>query len=617
MPAAGQAVLNSATPSSLNLEWWVGCLWLACVVALFARLALQWLHAWSLRHTGVDSAPLALQAEFDRLARAMGVAARSRLLVSARVHAPMVVGWLAPVVLIPASAMASLTPEQLRAVLVHELAHIRRYDPIVNALQAIAESLLFFHPVTWWLSRQIRHEREHCCDSIAAELTSPRELAEALAQLEADRLERRQNGQLQSLQRAALAATGGPLMDRIARIMGVSPPRRHGSRRLAIGAAAGCIIGAVGLAYAGNELSNGDKALEVLRKAALVGTPAEDLRSLYDLTVFPGSDLARETSEWLAKTEAELASAVDAGKLSRADADAKLAHVRDEIDDKIDMVFATDVMGLTEGEAYLQVVRKDLADEVSDGKLTQQQADAKLAEMERGIDLKKEYEREAKKAWQRIAKAIEAGEMTEEAGKARYMEFERSLGLRIRMREASQELDVLVEKGELSREDANAKLGEMRRMAVKHIDEAKRDEEKDWDGIMARLKAAVDSGDLTREQAADKLEAMKREAADKKDSKEVDWRGVIARLNAAVASGDLTREEAEAKLVELQQKMAEDSERGVDDPGDERRMVRERIARALLDAGIDREDIRAVMDVLPRIVEEIRREGRSFELDPR
>ncbi len=64
--------------------------------------------------------------------------------------------------------MSGPTPGQLAAILSHELAHIRRYDPVINFLQRIVEAFLFFHPITWWISHRVRLEREHCCDDIAA-----------------------------------------------------------------------------------------------------------------------------------------------------------------------------------------------------------------------------------------------------------------------------------------------------------------------------------------------------------------------------------------------------------------------------------------------------------------
>ena len=126
---------------------------------------------------------------------------------------PTVIGWLKPVVLLPASALAGLAPNQMEAILAHELAHIRRHDYIVNLLQTVVETLLFYHPAVWWLSRRIRAERENCCDDLAVSLCGdPVAYAAALAELEGLRST---TGEL------VLAATGGSLLQRVRRLLGV------------------------------------------------------------------------------------------------------------------------------------------------------------------------------------------------------------------------------------------------------------------------------------------------------------------------------------------------------------------------------------------------------------
>src|SRR4029434_68939 len=80
------------------------------------------------------------------------------------------VGRLRPVLLLPAASLAGLTPQQLEAVLAHELAHIRRHDYLGNVFQTLVEALLFYHPAVWWPSARIRYERELCCDDLAVEV---------------------------------------------------------------------------------------------------------------------------------------------------------------------------------------------------------------------------------------------------------------------------------------------------------------------------------------------------------------------------------------------------------------------------------------------------------------
>src|SRR5258708_40140426 len=110
------------------------------------------------------------QRKLLRLARRVRCAGRVTLRVCEKVAAPSVVGWLRPVVLVPASALTGLTAAQLEALLLHELAHVRRHDYLVNLIQTGVETLLFYHPAVWWVSRRIRQERENCCDDLAAQL---------------------------------------------------------------------------------------------------------------------------------------------------------------------------------------------------------------------------------------------------------------------------------------------------------------------------------------------------------------------------------------------------------------------------------------------------------------
>ena len=105
------------------------------------------------------------------LSARLGVKQVVRLLESSLVEVPTVIGWLKPVILLPIATVNSLTVSQLEAILAHELAHIRRADYVVNVLQSVIETLLFYHPAVWWISSVVRQEREHCCDDLAASIS--------------------------------------------------------------------------------------------------------------------------------------------------------------------------------------------------------------------------------------------------------------------------------------------------------------------------------------------------------------------------------------------------------------------------------------------------------------
>ncbi len=135
-----------------------------------------------------------------------------KLLLSARVSAPVMLGYAKPIILLPIATFSHLTAEQVETILLHELAHIKRHDYLINMLQVAGETILFFNPFVWLISSVIREQREHCCDDmVIANTTSPLPYANALAILETSRV----NNSL------SLAATGNKkqLFNRIKRIM--------------------------------------------------------------------------------------------------------------------------------------------------------------------------------------------------------------------------------------------------------------------------------------------------------------------------------------------------------------------------------------------------------------
>jgi uncharacterized protein (TIGR03435 family) len=199
---------------------WVVVVWLIGAAALWVRLAGGWVVAARMRSMLVRRASQEWQQTLRKLAAQIGLSRPVRLLVSALVQVPTVVGWLRPVVLVPVGALGGLPDEYVEVLLLHELAHIRRHDYLVNMFQSVAEALLFYHPAVWWVSGQIRAGRELCCDDIAVSVAGDAlTYARALAHLE--------SYHPAHISAAALAATGGSLADRIARLLGHSRPAVH------------------------------------------------------------------------------------------------------------------------------------------------------------------------------------------------------------------------------------------------------------------------------------------------------------------------------------------------------------------------------------------------------
>lgn len=190
---------------------WLAPFWIAGVMLFHLRGVAGWIAAHRLRHRGVCPASDVWQERLAVLQARLRVAKAVALMESAVADAPVVVGYLRPMILTPVGMLAGMPASQVEAILTHELAHIRRHDYLVNLLQTVVEGFLFYHPAIWWISGVIRAERENCCDDlvVAASGNAP-EYAAALTALEQSR---------HAAGEAALAATGGHLMKRIRRLL--------------------------------------------------------------------------------------------------------------------------------------------------------------------------------------------------------------------------------------------------------------------------------------------------------------------------------------------------------------------------------------------------------------
>ncbi len=176
MPIEAAATLTteqeSAPAARLSLGWlqvtpYALGAYLAGVVMMMARLLIGLHGGGRLRRRSRPVDDLAILRALARQARALGLSMTPAIAYCSRVVVPTVVGVLRPVILLPFSFATGLGQEQVEALLAHELAHVRRLDPLVNVVQRVVEAFLFFHPAVWFVSHRIRVEREHCCDDLA------------------------------------------------------------------------------------------------------------------------------------------------------------------------------------------------------------------------------------------------------------------------------------------------------------------------------------------------------------------------------------------------------------------------------------------------------------------
>jgi beta-lactamase regulating signal transducer with metallopeptidase domain len=245
----GRAAVGSASLST-SIEWkavvtsglnvvrdvacrWLPWLWLSGTPAILVALACGVTGAGRLRRAGRLLQEGDVVAARQRLQAALRIGRQVAIVACDRVAAPILVGILRPAILLPPAVLAGCSPEQMEMILLHELAHVRRCDNLVNFVQRVIEAALFFHPVVWWLSSWVRLEREECCDRIVVAHTGrPQAYAETLAALALPGLTPRH---------AAAAMADCHLVTRIRHILNLEDEVMNVSRFLFV-AAAGLLI---------------------------------------------------------------------------------------------------------------------------------------------------------------------------------------------------------------------------------------------------------------------------------------------------------------------------------------------------------------------------------------
>jgi beta-lactamase regulating signal transducer with metallopeptidase domain len=247
--------------------------------------------------------------------RNMGLERVIRYCEGLRLDAPAVLGWVRPVVLLPARALTGLSEEQMEMIIAHELAHIRRLDGFVNLFQIGVETLLFYHPAVWWVSQRIRTEREHCCDDEAVAVSGDAvNYARALTLME----------QWRTAPSLLMAANRSPLSERVVRLLGLDGAA--GRFRVAgMAVAVACLAGAMlaGNAFLGvAQAALGSKATAHREPARSNWAAAEEQGSSPVIVVRPAN--ASTATKPFASTE-------QAGKDKEND---KLKEKKQERDDE-------------------------------------------------------------------------------------------------------------------------------------------------------------------------------------------------------------------------------------------------------------------------------------------
>jgi len=159
------------------------------VAVMTIKLTMDLLQLRQIRRKQVLPIDSAWQQHLDKLLLQLQLSRKVKLLISEHIQVPVMIGFLKPLIILPVIMFNNLTAEQLEAILLHELAHIKRNDYLLNIFQSIIETILFFNPFIWLISKNIRIEREHCCDDLVITgKVHPLHYAKALVALEEYRL---------------------------------------------------------------------------------------------------------------------------------------------------------------------------------------------------------------------------------------------------------------------------------------------------------------------------------------------------------------------------------------------------------------------------------------------
>ncbi|HEY5408702.1 MAG TPA: M56 family metallopeptidase [Ginsengibacter sp.] len=163
---------------------WLAAVYVIGIIWFSVRLMLNYFQTIRFRINGLSDLESEWLDHIEDMAAKMGIHQPVYTYISKYVTTPMMAGFFRPVILLPLAAVTNLSPQQIEAIILHELAHIRRNDYLFNLVQSVIDTLLFFNPFAWWISKNIRNEREKCCDEMVLQLSDPFHYARALLALE-------------------------------------------------------------------------------------------------------------------------------------------------------------------------------------------------------------------------------------------------------------------------------------------------------------------------------------------------------------------------------------------------------------------------------------------------
>jgi beta-lactamase regulating signal transducer with metallopeptidase domain len=225
--------ISSPFANYINTDWltgslnWISGIYLLLLIVPLLRFIRNFRYVQVIRHYGLSKIPVEWRIYVQQHSELMGIRKKVEIWVSDFVASPVTIGFLKPMILVPAAAINHLSPQQLEAILLHELAHIRRYDYLLNLLVNIIRTILYFNPFVAALAKSLEREREKSCDEMVLQFRyNPFQYATALLTLEQT---------TRDTETLVLSAGGkkGDLLHRIEHIMGHKPAPALNTNKLA------------------------------------------------------------------------------------------------------------------------------------------------------------------------------------------------------------------------------------------------------------------------------------------------------------------------------------------------------------------------------------------------
>jgi beta-lactamase regulating signal transducer with metallopeptidase domain/polyhydroxyalkanoate synthesis regulator phasin len=485
---------------------WLPPIWLLGSVVVFAWSLVRVFRFGRLLAAESEVAPQPLQVVAVKIARRLGLKTIPTVCTTSARLSPMV-WWTGGKVriVIPAALLDQMDATEWQWILAHELAHVRRRDYLVRWLEWLACVGFWWNPVVWWAQRNLRATEEICCDALVLSCLKPKPHSYANSLLTA--VEFLASPALRPPAMASEINSGGFLERRFGMIVSETPNRVTSRWLQACVLLCAMVVLPLGLACAQDYEAVAERLGQAVEEGQLTHAQADAMLATLKKKMVTETGNERELDAYFERVWVKLQAAVAEGKMSAEDAEAKMGAIKKA------------KMGDGKKDADYKAIGKKIKAAVQAGKLTEDEAKAKWAAIKKAAGTKERKDIDPVVLRKRLGAAIEAGRMTKEEARAKFAEIMKQAErgseriTREDLARAAEEIRKAVAEGKISGKDARARLQGMRRMMA----ERRGDARPDWEGIKKRIEGAVKSGDMTRDEADAKYKEIRERMAGRRD----------------------------------------------------------------------------------------------------